>query len=147
MGKRIEFITRGLCVEDEHVLICVNTAHNYGYLPGGHVDFEESAESALKREFVEECGIDVAVGEPLLGLELSFVQGEKERHEVSLVFPVKRLKDDPVRSLEPKIRFEWWPLAKLSERDFRPALLRDWIVHSCRSAERGMVWLSGVHNP
>lgn len=154
MGKSIEFIARGLCVRDDKLLVCVNVEGDYGYLPGGHIEFGESAEAAVVREFVEESGEPVVCGLPLLGTELTFRQGHRDRHEITLVFPVKQKNStNEIRSLEAEIRFEWWELSTLASRDLRPAQMKDWIVRSVankESASARMDWLSLVdppHNP
>ena len=129
MGKHIELIARGICVEGGKLLVCVNEEYGYGYMPGGHIEFGESASTALAREFQEECGITVVCSPPILGLELSFEQNGKRRHEVSVVFPVERHDQSTgIKSLEPDIRFEWWSIESLQTTDLRPSMIRDWIV-------------------
>ena len=59
---KIELIARGLARRDNDVLLCLNLKGGYAYLPGGHVEFGESAREALEREFVEESGIQVTSG-------------------------------------------------------------------------------------
>lgn len=154
MGRRIELIARGMCVEGGKLLVCVNERHGYGYLPGGHVEFGESATAALAREFVEECGVEVACALPVLGLELAFEQGGKRRHEVSIVFPVKRQgAREQVTSLEPGIRFEWWPIMSLHVRDLRPSAMRTWLATKLAPSSHPpttMEWVSAMgssHNP
>ncbi len=154
MGGSIEFIARGLCLRGDDLLVCVKDKSNYGYLPGGHVEFGESAEAALVREFLEESGEFVTCGLPLLGMELTFKQGHRDRHEITIVFPVKLSNPlKKVQSLETEIRFEWWELSTLSARDLRPTQVRDWIIRSVAGTKHTpakMEWLSLVdplHNP
>ena len=68
-----EFIARGVLVQDGRVLLCQNLKHGYTYLPGGHIEFAEPGQEALKREMLEECGQSVEVGRLLLlGLKRMF---------------------------------------------------------------------------
>jgi len=90
-ANQIELIARGLLIRDNAVLLCRNAEHGYLYLPGGHVEFDESAEQALVREFLEETGRQCRVGDLLLAAELRFTQDRRARHEVSLVFHVEHL--------------------------------------------------------
>src|SRR5207244_2488189 len=85
----IEFIARGLCIRNERVLLCKSIKDNYLYLPGGHVDFGESAPTALAREFMEETGTAVQVGPLALIHEHLFRQSGRLRHELNLVFHVE----------------------------------------------------------
>ena len=53
----------GLVINDENELLMVNS-NNYGWVfPGGQVEQGENLVDALKREFIEETGIEVQVGE------------------------------------------------------------------------------------
>ncbi len=57
--NEIEVIARGLCIRDGKVLLCRHIKQAYNYLPGGHVEFGESATDALAREMMEEAGVAV----------------------------------------------------------------------------------------
>jgi 8-oxo-dGTP pyrophosphatase MutT (NUDIX family) len=82
----IEFIARGLFVHWNHVLICWNPKGNYGYLPGGHIEFGESATAALSREMIEETGLRCRVGPLLLTHENRFATKKRPHQELNLVF-------------------------------------------------------------
>jgi ADP-ribose pyrophosphatase YjhB (NUDIX family) len=86
----IEVIARGCLVHGCHVLLCRNVKHGYCYLPGGHVEFGESAAQAVAREFVEESGLRVRVGELALVSEGAFATKKRWHHEVNLVFHVEQ---------------------------------------------------------
>lgn len=55
-------------------------------LPGGGIDFCEKAEDTLKREFIEENGIEISVDKKLGVIENIFEFNEKKGHEIALVF-------------------------------------------------------------
>lgn len=129
----IEIIARGLLVHQGRVLLCKNLKHGYFYLPGGHVEFTESASVALKREMIEECGQSVETGPLLLTTEQVFRGPKRMRHEINLVFHMEQLggkstPPDSVPSMEDKIDFEWVELAQLHETDFRPDELKAWLM-------------------
>lgn len=128
----IEFIARGLVVRSSHVLVCRNLKHGHCYLPGGHVEFGESAAEALAREFFEETGAKVLVGRACFVSEHRFVQRGRQRHEVNLVFHVKH-RITRFKSLEPDIRFEWIPMRNLAKSGFRPTALIRPIRQAVRS--------------
>ncbi len=90
----IEIIARGVFIQHGCVLLCQNTDKGYFYLPGGHVEPGEPASVALAREFVEETGRQVLVGDLLLASEHAFRQGKQDRHELNLVFHVEQVQPE-----------------------------------------------------
>jgi len=130
MAKHIEIIARGVCIRENHLLVCKNIAGGYCYLPGGHVEFGEDSTTALSRELIEEAGEKIRVGELLFVDECRFEQlGRdgvvKSRHEVNLVYRFEIVprgtKRREVASLEDHIGFEWVPLTVLTRAKFKPA--------------------------
>ncbi len=75
-------------------------------LPGGGIDFCEKAEDTLKREFMEENGIEISVGEKLGIVENIFEFNGKKGHEIALVFRAflsdKDMLKDKIPLLEPE---------------------------------------------
>ncbi len=139
----IEFIARGLVMRGNSVLICRNRAHNYGFLPGGHVEFGESAATAVAREIEEEAGLSCKVG-PLLFISENTFHSKRVHHEVNWVFHVEHLGDDPmpplkVESREPQIQFEWVDLAAVVDDDIRPAEIKAWLAAGAEGSPIPMV--------
>lgn len=123
-----EIIARGILIESGRVLVCRNLAKGYAYLPGGHVDPGETAERALAREFMEECGLPVTVNDISLVTELVTGPDEGNLHEYNLVFHVERQGSDPIESREPEIGFEWLDLAAVVDADLRPTSIKGWLA-------------------
>lgn len=138
--RSIEFIVRGLAIRGGLVLLCKSVKHGYHFLPGGHVEFGETAKDALIREFKEETAITATCGPVALVAEHIFERKKGPCHEVNVVFHVE-LSDCEIRSLEPKIAFEWADLAQISELDLRPTSIKAWLVAGGR-AERPVAWVS-----
>ncbi|CAG0961898.1 ADP-ribose pyrophosphatase [Phycisphaerales bacterium] len=147
----IEIIARGILFHEEHVLLCRSLKGGYSYLPGGHVDFGESAQAALRREFLEETGLSVRVLACALIHENVFRQAGRLRHEFNVVFHVEHVGPpnppgtgpNPVPSLEPKIAFDWVPLASLKSCDVRPSQHAEWLsVTAADVNPRPPVWIS-----
>jgi len=154
-SKHTELIARGLILDGGRVLACKDTRGDYFYLPGGHIEFGESAADALAREIDEEAGLKAKVGRLLMVFEQAFEQKGKPHHELCLMFHVEHLADpdqpvDPsraptlpeVRSREEKLDFEWIELAALPETDLRPIEIKAWLVVGGGDAE-GVLWISG----
>ncbi|MCA9299002.1 MAG: NUDIX domain-containing protein [Phycisphaerales bacterium] len=124
---QVECIARGVGVTDQKVLVCRDVEGGYCYLPGGHLEFGESLEDALRREYLEECGLPIVVGPLRHVCEQRFLQNGRERHELTLMFHVEHRSGD-VPSLEPEIAFEWLDLASLVDVDLRPAAVKAWLL-------------------
>jgi len=61
---------------------------------GGGIEFLEKSEDALRREFFEELGIDIEVGEYIGLFENIFEFNGKKAHELVLVYNIKIRDDD-----------------------------------------------------
>lgn len=153
MGRtgEIEVIARGLIQVGSSYLMCRDVEKGYCYLPGGHVEFGESAAAALERELVEEAGLRVKVGRLLMAAEVIFEQGGKRRHEVNLVFhvePAPGVTLDPgveMASLEEGIGFDWVEQAAVVETDLRPGVIRAWLVSGeVFEAGEGAMWVGAT---
>lgn len=86
-GNKIRVRVCGLLYNDERLLLLNHKGlygHDFWSPPGGGIEFGETAENALKREFFEECKLNVAVGNFLFACE--FVQ--PPMHAIELFFPV-----------------------------------------------------------
>ena len=89
MKKPFHNISRGIFVLENKVLVAHAFGHKNTFLPGGHIEFGESAKDALAREIEEELGMNCIVGD-FLGL----VEHKWENHgvlncEINQVFEVK----------------------------------------------------------
>ncbi len=136
----IELISRGVLLGPRGILLCRNTGMEYTYLPGGHVEFGESAAAALEREIFEELALR-AKAENFLGvIEHTFAQDGVTHHEISLVFELtgsaiaRRARFTPAES---RLEFLWQPLHTLSEAELLPRPLRQLIP----------LWTRGKHAP
>lgn len=90
MKSNFELIARGIMLKNNKILVCKNIKknNNYYYLPGGHIEFGESAEKALERELKEELDLSVKKTKFIGITENFFSQSKRNHHEINLVFNV-----------------------------------------------------------
>lgn len=137
MGDQVEIIVRGVLIHAGTLLVCRNRKHGHIFLPGGHVDFNESTSQALQRECVEELGAALAVGEFLGACEAAFDQvkakGVSRHHEINLVFQLvlpPGFDPSDLRSQEDHIVFDWLPVGKLADMKLLPTGIDNLIAGS-----------------
>ncbi len=151
----IEIIARGCLLHGSHVLLCCNVKHGYCYLPGGHVEFGESAAGGLAREFLEESGLKVRVGKLAMVSEGAFPTKKRWHHEINLVFHVEQMGGiavnanragtgvpPSIKSREDWIDFTWVELAAIPETDIRPVAAKAWLATLGGAASAGVEWVS-----
>lgn len=83
---RFNYRAVGVIFHSDRVLLHKSARDNFWALPGGRVEFMESAHDTLKREMREELGIAVAIARLLWVVENFFEYGGKSHHELGLYF-------------------------------------------------------------
>lgn len=58
-NKQIKVLVRAVIEKNGNILVCKRKDKDYYFLPGGHIEFGESAENALKREIKEELNLEI----------------------------------------------------------------------------------------
>ena len=97
LAERRRVAAYGLARRGDEVLL-VHTAADTWWLPGGGVEFGESPKECLVREFAEETGLDVKVGQVRAVVsDVADVHEESVRfHSVRLIYSVD-VADQPLR--------------------------------------------------
>lgn len=144
----IELIARGVWLHGSRVLLCQDIEKGYYYLPGGHIEFGESAAVACEREFLEECGQKVVARELVLVSEGTFKPKKRWHHEVNLVFSVRGQsaagdKPPTVKSRESHLAFAWVDLAAAVDLDIRPMAVKAWLAAGA-PMPGGAEWVSEI---
>lgn len=78
----------GICIQNGKVLLQRPTNDNGFAFPGGHVAFGETNKETLVREFKEEIGADISVGELKWVGEIFFPWGVKPCHQICLYYTI-----------------------------------------------------------
>lgn len=122
-----EVLSRGVCLRGGSVLLCRQVGSKRSFLPGGHIDPGEGGRAALEREIREELGLESSAGAFLGGAEHRFCAKGEWTWELNFLFALD-IRDLPAgdpTSQEPWQEFFWWPVDRLAEVGFEPAVLRD----------------------
>ena len=101
-GKKVRLRVCGLCWQEECLLLVMHKMGDNGFWapPGGGVEYGEAIEDALRREFLEETGLTVAVEKFLFGCE--FIK--TPLHAVELFFEVKKVAGVLKRGYDPELQ-------------------------------------------
>jgi len=121
----------GIAVHDGHLLVEYNLRHGYCFVPGGRVEYGESAAEALARELYEELGEKVEVGRLVLVTDNFFAHGDERFQEVALYFLVALAPGSKIlgrggvfEGAEPETRFQWIRVDEAEQAILFPELLR-----------------------
>lgn len=123
----------GICVQNGKVLLQKPTNDNAHAFPGGHVEFGETNAETLIREFKEEIGADIQVGELKWVAEAFFPWGGsgKPCHQICLYYMVEILnpeipKDGMFMATEHiegrnfALEYHWVPLENVEKLEVYP---------------------------
>jgi 8-oxo-dGTP diphosphatase len=141
----IHVLSRAIIIVDGHILLAFDprpTPNHYYelnkqfyYLPGGHMEHQESAQQALVREIKEETGFAATVTRFLWALEHAWhFPGDEvccHTHEINLIFEVQCAgisPDHPIPCQEEHVAFKWVRLEELLEIDLRPLPLKEKLI-------------------
>ena len=115
----IELIARALIQRDDKILLAHQIGEPNTFLPGGHVDYGEYTDTALRRELKEELGVDAEISDFMGTLEYMFTEeNEKHHHEINFIY--KATINEPAQSQESHLEFQWCPVDELTEKMLLP---------------------------
>ena len=128
----------GICIQNGKVLLQRPTNDTAFSFPGGHVTLGETNAETLAREFREEIGVRISVGDLKWVGEIFFPWGDQPCHQICLYYMVE-LKSDHIptdgmflgtEEMEGKnfnLEFHWVPLTELKNRKVYPEIAADLI--------------------
>jgi 8-oxo-dGTP diphosphatase len=134
---KIRLLARGVLRSGRFLLLAHNKTKAHTFLPGGRIEPGEPARAALAREFREETGLHVRVGEFLGTVEHTWQVEGRRHHELNLIFEVTARATDhrkTVKSREEHLEFFWRNLSRLAAANLQPAPLRKWLPRALQSA-------------
>lgn len=132
--KNIEICIRAIIKSKGKILFCWHKEKKYYFFPGGHIDFGETAESALIRELKEELGVVVKKLSFIGIVENIYIERQDKHkedkgkhHEINLVFSVsvEKVKD---KSMEDYIDFIFLNRKDFSRKKVYPVALQKAVI-------------------
>lgn len=137
----------GICVQNGKALLQTTTGDDRSFaFPGGHVTFGETNAQTLIREFKEETGADIAVGELKWVAEIFFPWGDKPCHQICLYYMVEIKNPEfpragvfpGVEQMEGRrfdLEFHWVPLEQVGELEVYPTQTPELLGKLCEGVQ------------
>lgn len=137
-NRRFNFRAAALMIHEDRLLVMRDRRNPYCYLPGGRVSFGETAEEALRRELLEEMGLDLKI-ERLAWVAETFFTDDMSRehfHEIGFYYVVDAADENLLRQGEAfehiedngnQLKFSWIPLDAVPQAYLYPIFIRDCI--------------------
>lgn len=147
MKNPFHHLARGILVNENSVLIAQASGYTNTFLPGGHIEFGESAKDALAREIEEELGIRCKVGKFLGLVEHKWERRSILQCEINQIFEVQcdEILDDQLKSNEPNLDFYWCHVDDLDTMNLQPYPLRR-LIKNYLKGEREVSWESTLRS-
>lgn len=126
--------TTGILIHKNKVLVQKPLEDDGFSLPGGHVMAMEHSEDALKREFIEELGIQIKIDALRAVGEIYFLWNNRPCHQINLYYSVY-ISDDEYKKIISKeklyakdsvgnnkydLEFTWLPIEKIDDSTIYP---------------------------
>ena len=125
MKRMFEVLARAIVIHNDMVLLANVKGKKWYFLPGGHVEYGESALKALERELKEEIkGARFSVQEAV-GMFENIYSDIEDHHEYTLLFNTTIDCPEKMESNEEKLEFHFHKIKDLDCLDIRPSSLID----------------------
>ncbi len=142
----------GLAFREGHVLVHRAVHEPFWTFPGGRAEIGETSEQTLKREMIEELGVEVAVERLLWVVENFFHYEEKDWHELGFYYRMELPESFPFHSADivhrvvdtHELEFKWVPATTeaLKALDIPPYFIAD-EIEALPTSPRHVVWRDG----
>ena len=129
---RFYYCVRAVIIRNGKLLAMRDEAASYYYLPGGKVEFGETAEDAVLREVREELLIQAEIVKALWFGQNFFIEKVKNEqyHEIGLYYLLKISDNDltqnefTINEGKHTLQFEWVPLNEIEDKNLYPEFIK-----------------------
>ncbi|WP_244508766.1 NUDIX hydrolase [Rhizobium sp. NFR12] len=142
----------GLGFRDGHVLVHRAVHETFWTFPGGRAEVGETSEETLKREMVEELGVEVKVGRLLWAVENFFRYEDRDWHELGFYYLMELPESFPFHSTDivhrivdtHELEFKWVKATRdsLKALDIPPYFIAD-EIEDLPMSPKHVVWRDG----
>ncbi len=147
METKFHLRARAVVFQDGKFLVNRIKGQNYVFLPGGHVEVGESIPAGLRREIMEETGMEANIKQYLGAIEQSWTEGDVRQWEVNHFFQV----DIPqvqgaaeIISKEPRYEYLWITPDEFATLDLLPVPVRE-LLQEWATGDRTIFWASDMN--
>ena len=111
------------------ILVQCDLEESFYRLPGGSVEFGETAAAAIQRELIEEFDLQATIGE-LACVDESIIEYDgKEAHQCTLIHwcsvELKDTQDDLIHNEHPEVKLTWRTIDQLVRKPVYPEGILD----------------------
>jgi 8-oxo-dGTP pyrophosphatase MutT (NUDIX family) len=152
-NSRFQMRVAGLGFQNGYVLVHRAVHENFWTFPGGRAEIGETSEETLRREMMEEIGVDVTIGRLLWSVENFFHYEEMDWHELGLYYLMDIPADFPfdpdgivhrVQDGDNDLEFKWVRATReaLVALDIPPYFIAE-EIENLPATSRHLVWRDG----
>lgn len=137
-----EICARALIRKEGKILVCRFKGRDFYFFPGGHVEWFEKSEDALRRELKEELDMETGQMEYVGTVENIYEDNGEKHHEINLVFKVDPVGEVKDKSMEDDSDFFFLSTDDFSKETVLPLALRDSVAKWFK--DKKIFWASQV---
>jgi 8-oxo-dGTP diphosphatase len=149
LDQPFHHLVRGIFIKDNKVLLTKARGYINTFLPGGHIEFGESAKAALVREVEEELGISCKVGRFLGLVEHKWEEHGRLNCEINQLFEVESEElhnsPNPPDAREPHLEFFWCDGEDLEPSELEPYPLKP-LIKNYLTGKKEIWWASTLND-
>jgi len=118
-------LSRGIIIDSDYILVAKAKNADNTFLPGGHLEFNENLKESLKREIMEEIGINCNIGEYIGCVEAQWIENNITNQEINHVFMVNGInKQLKIKSKENHLDIFWIKINDMEKENLLPKSIR-----------------------